>query len=275
MRKDAAEREERNTARAAGVSEGNGKAEKAGEGPDFPEWIDAHQKALRSYCRALAGSAWEGDDLAQDTWLKIWSSLRNQGDRIRLTRAYLYKAARNTWIDRGRKKMLPAQTMLVEELPQRQLDETSVWAAMETLVSQLPPNQRTALLLVDVLQYTAAEAAQLIQSTEGAVKAALHRARTKLRNGLLQSREGEEQGKARAFSERQNDAGAHEAVVYAYLDAFRRQDASALAMLFNEPRPENLVPTLTLQSYRRNAAAQPGTRTAKPVKSQWMKTVAA
>lgn len=103
MRKDAAEREERKTARAAGVSEGNGKAEKAGEGPDFPEWIDAHQKALRSYCRALAGSAWEGDDLAQDTWLKIWSSLRNQGDRIRLTRAYLYKAARNTWIDRGRK----------------------------------------------------------------------------------------------------------------------------------------------------------------------------
>ncbi|MCM3703583.1 RNA polymerase sigma factor [Paenibacillus macerans] len=269
MRKYAAEQEKRKAAKTAGGTEG------AGEAPDFPDWVDAHQKALRSYCHSLTGSAWEGDDLAQDTWLRVWSSLRNQGDRIRLTRAYLYKAARNTWIDRGRKKMLPAHPMVVEELPQQRLDETSVWAAMETLVSQLPPNQRTALLLVDVLQYTAAEAAQLIQSTEGAVKAALHRARTKLRNGLFQSREGEEQSKARAFSERQDDTGAHEAVVYAYLDAFRRQDASALAMLFNDPRPQDLVPTLTLQSYRRNAAAKPGTRTATPVRSQWMMAAAA
>ncbi|RRJ63093.1 RNA polymerase sigma factor [Paenibacillus oralis] len=270
MRKDTAEREERKAAQKVEAAEGSGEA------PDFPDWVDAHQKALRSYCRTLTGSAWEGDDLAQDTWLKVWSSLRNQGDRIRLTRAYLYKAARNTWIDRGRKKMLPAaHSMVVEELPQQRLDETSVWAAMETLVSQLPPNQRTALLLVDVLQYTAAEAAQLIQSTEGAVKAALHRARMKLRNGLFQSGEGEGQGKARAFSERQGDAGAQEAVVYAYLDAFRRQDASALAMLFNDPRPQDLVPTLTLQSYRRNTTSKPGTRTATPVKSQWMMAAAA
>lgn len=269
MRKYAAEQEKCKAANTAGV------AERAGEAPDFPDWVDAHQMALRSYCRNLTGSVWEGDDLVQDTWLKVWSSLRNHGDRKRFTRAYLYKAARNTWIDRGRKKMLPAHPMVVEELPQQRLDETSIWAAMETLVSQLPPNQRTALLLVDVLQYTAAEAAQLIQSTEGAVKAALHRARTKQRNGLLQSREREEQSKARAFSERQDDTGAHEAVVYAYLDAFRRQDVSALALLFNEPRPENLVPTLTLQSYRRNTAAKPETRTATPIKSQWMMATAA
>lgn len=233
---------------------------------DFPNWIQAHQKALRSYCRSLAGSTWEGDDLAQDTWLKIWSSLRNKRDGISLSRAYLYRAARNAWIDRGRKRTLPADSKIVEELPQQQPDGISLWVVMDTLVSQLVPNQRVALLLVDVLQYTAAEAAELIQSTEGAVKAALHRARVKLR-GILEQSDDDDEPK---FSESNNRSGLHEAIVYAYLDAVRRQDASALAILLNDPSPQDLVPTLTLQSYRQNRAPLPGAQTSKTVKSQWI-----
>lgn len=241
---------------------------------DFPEWVHAHENALRNYCRSLAGSVWEGDDLAQDTWLKVWSAARSKGEGFRLTRAYLYRTARNAWIDRGRKKILLTQPTLVDDLPQPQIDSVTLWTAMETLVGQLAPIQRTALLLIDILQYTAAEAAELVDSTEGAVKAALHRARVKLRNILKQP---ELKGRRNSRSDgdvpnRPEDTpGLNEAVVYAYLEAFRRQDATALAMLLNEPHPHELVPVLTLQSYRRNnAQSKPGKLTSEPVQSHML-----
>lgn len=240
---------------------------------DFPAWVQAHGSALRSYCRSLAGSPWEGDDLAQDTWLKIWSAARSKGEAFRLTRTYLFRTARHAWIDRRRKKVLPAEPYPMDELPQKlaQTDPAALWAAMETLVSELAPIQRTALLLIDILQYTAAEAAELVQSTEGAVKAALHRARVKLRKAVTDSardKQGALDQAARHDGEVPPSA-ANEALVYAYMDAIRRQDAAALALLLNDVRPQDMVPVLTLQSYRRDSQRSlSGSQAAQPIQSR-------
>src|SRR5262249_62318909 len=52
--------------------------------------------------------------------------------------------------------------------------------AVELLVASLPPKERACVLLKDVLDYSLEEIAELVDSTVGAVKAALHRGRTKL-----------------------------------------------------------------------------------------------
>lgn len=224
---------------------------------NFPAWVQLHGAALRHYCRSLTGTPWEGDDLAQDTWLKIWSAAQGKGDAFRLTRSYLYRTAQHAWIDRNRRKRLPVESLPMEELLQApaQIEPAVVWAAMETLVSELSPLQRTALLLIDILQYTASEAAQLIQSTEGAVKAALHRARVRLRNAVESTgQEGRDaSGIGTTLDEAVSADTSNEVLVHAYIDAIRRQDAAALAMLFNEVRPQDVVPVLTLQSYRSNS----------------------
>ncbi|GIO88043.1 hypothetical protein J25TS5_49750 [Paenibacillus faecis] len=190
----------------------------------YRDRIVLHHQALRQYCRALAGSPWEGDDLVQDTWLKVWSALQKGVDEGRITRAYLYKIARNAWIDQNRKKSLSLVQQPLEELQHPNSDPMEVWMAMETLVQQLAPGQRTALLLVDVLKYTAAEAAELTKSSEGAIKAALHRARAKLR-------------KTADGSKSEADA----LMTYAYLEAFRQQNTAAMVMLMNDGVPKEAV----------------------------------
>ncbi|MFD1179325.1 RNA polymerase sigma factor [Paenibacillus puldeungensis] len=217
---------------------------------DFSAWIQTQQEALRRYCRQLAGSAWEGDDLAQDTWLKVWSVARGRNG-ITISRAYLYRTARNAWIDRHRKKQILADSWPTDELPDPQIDTVTVWSAMETLVKQLTSSQRVALLLVDIFEYTAAEAAELIQTTEGAVKAALHRARVKLRSSLGRSEHVDRKLSGTSQGPKGHD-DFNQDIVYAYMEAFRQQDTMALAMLFNANQPQELIPTMTLQSYRRN-----------------------
>ncbi|MCK8490179.1 RNA polymerase sigma factor [Paenibacillus sp. MBLB2552] len=242
---------------------------------NFRTWVQLHNTELRNYCRSLAGSAWEGDDLAQDTWLKIWSATLGKGDDVQITRTYLYRTAQHAWIDRNRRKRLKADSLPVDELLQApgQIDSADVWAAMETLVSELSPLQRTALLLMDILQYTAVEAAQLIQSTEGAVKAALHRARVRLRKAVEDSGGGEKNtsGEVPFMKEDTSPEGRYDVIVLAYLDAVRREDAAALALLYNDVRPQDVVPVLTLQSYRRNSLqSRSGSPASDPVQSRHM-----
>lgn len=146
---------------------------------------------------------------------------------------------------------------------------------METLVDELSPLQRTALLLIDTLKYTAGEAAQLIGSTEGAVKAALHRARVRLRNTVKGSRRGvaaPPEGEVQSMKEDTlPEAFTDDVLVLAYMDAIRREDAAALAMLYNDARPQDVVPVVTLQSYRRSSLrSKVDTLVADPVQNHLM-----
>ncbi|EOS53411.1 RNA polymerase sigma factor [Paenibacillus barengoltzii] len=223
---------------------------------NFQTWVQLYGSALRNYCRSITGSVWEGDDLAQDTWLKIWSATQGKGDNVQLTRTYLYRAAQHAWIDRNRKRKLPAESLPLDEQLQAPVptDPAAVWAAMETLVIELSPLQRTTLLMIDILKYTAGEAAQLIGSTEGAVKAALHRARVRLRNAVEGSNRAvtaPRQDKVQSMEEDFLPGSlSDDVLVLAYMDAIRREDAAALVMLYNDARPQDVVPVVTLQSYR-------------------------
>ncbi|MCK9906255.1 ECF-type sigma factor, partial [Frankia sp. Cpl3] len=104
--------------------------------------------------------------------------------------------------------------------------------ALERLVTFLPPRQAVIVLLIEGFQFTSAEAAAMLQTTEGAVYSALHRARAKLKQIAREDRIA------------QSPAGSSESqivadqcdpkVIQAYMDAINRGDAQAMLALMSE-----------------------------------------
>ncbi|MFF2018306.1 RNA polymerase sigma factor [Paenibacillus sp. NPDC058177] len=147
---------------------------------------DAHmttllQAALKRYCLSLTQSPWDAEDLAQDTWIKVLSYLQKAEHRN--IEALLLRTARNTWIDTVRRKMTFARILGLQPPAAEGMEDSctaGTEAAFQALLEHLSPLQRTVFLLRDVLGHSALEAAELLNTTEGAVKAALHRARQSL-----------------------------------------------------------------------------------------------
>lgn len=153
--------------------------------PDTPtepigEGLEQLQAALSRYCLSLTECSWDAEDLVQDTWLKALGTLTGIGHVN--PEAYLLRIAKNTWIDQSRRKSILAR-ILKQEWPIASLPENPTFeieAAFQTLLKHLSPLQRTVFLLREVFEYSNAEAATMLRTTEGAVKAALHRARHSL-----------------------------------------------------------------------------------------------
>ena len=107
--------------------------------------------------------------------------------------ALLLRIARNTWIDITRRKATLSRLL---EMDQPKNEEAAgygsfeIEAAFQALQKHLSPLQQAVFLLRDVFEYSGIEAAEMLDTTEGAVKAALHRARQALpavRQELLQA----------------------------------------------------------------------------------------
>lgn len=232
----------------------------------FPEWVRTHQTALRQYCRSLVGSSWEADDLAQETWLKVWRTSIDKGRHFGINKSYLFRVANHICIDRHRKKRVTTESYPLDHAvpSEEQTDTASLWMAMEIVVNRLPVNQRITLLLIDVFRYTAAETAELLHTTEGAVKALLHRARMKLRSERygLDSRT-----KAESEDDPQNGSPINEQTVYAYLKAFREHDTGALLMLMNESSALDQTQPPVLQKRQPNIQSHHGSKAKNDIQS--------
>ncbi|MFC9773782.1 RNA polymerase sigma factor [Paenibacillus chitinolyticus] len=142
--------------------------------------INQLQQTLKRYCLSMTKSSWEAEDLAQETWLRAMSS---QGKGHANVEAMLLRIAKNTWIDQSRRKQVLARIMKSEQtqaVTRRDEGLLVIEEAFRALLKHLPPLQRTVFLLRDVLGFSSLEAAARLGTTEGAVKAALYRARQSL-----------------------------------------------------------------------------------------------
>ncbi|OXM82411.1 RNA polymerase sigma factor [Paenibacillus rigui] len=219
-----------------------GSVQHGGDRQRFTSLMEPFRPALLAYCRSIAHSSWEADDLVQDTWLKAYRMFLREPSREDLSKTYLFRIAHNTWIDRCRqKKRHPlAEASSEWDLPmEKPVDGLELRAAMEALVAYLPARQRVLLLLIDTLGFTASETARLIRSTEGAVKAGLHRARAKLKS-LRDGVSGHPDDKLLRPSSLKVD----EQVVYAYLQAFQQHNPYALVRLLNEEVQRDALPAV-------------------------------
>lgn len=147
----------------------------------FLDVVEPHRPDLFRYCRALTPSVWDADDLVQETLLRAFAKLGECHWDVERPRSYLFRMATNLWIDRQRRAGLvrfeePAEPALVDERPA----DDEVRDALAALARNLPPQERAAVLLKDVFGLDLDEVAAFLDTTRGAVKAALHRGRTKL-----------------------------------------------------------------------------------------------
>ena len=142
--------------------------------------------ALYGYCRRLAGNVWDAEDLVQDTLLRAFAHWGVTYPPIRDPRAYLLRTATNVWIDTVRRRQTEARDSSAEldRVPATAAGpETSsdVRDAGTVLLQRLSPQECAAVVLKELFDMTLDEIADLLATTAGAVKAALHRGRGRLR----------------------------------------------------------------------------------------------
>ena len=145
--------------------------------------------ALHRYCCRLTGNVWDGEDLTQDTLIKVFSLLGKIDVQLENPRAYLIRTATNLWIDRVRhaaRELAYAEFQSHEDSAVQASAETTVDAgnAAGALFRILHPQERAAVVLKETLDYSLEDIAALLNTSTGAIKAALHRGRGRLQGSM-------------------------------------------------------------------------------------------
>ncbi|MGH2475926.1 MAG: RNA polymerase subunit sigma-70, partial [Candidatus Limnocylindrales bacterium] len=166
----------------------------------FSERLERHRRELHVHCYRMLGSFEEAEDLVQETFVRAWSN-RASVDGESWFRAWLYRVATNACIDAIRRRSRRpasgslADTPWLQPYPDRLLDEIapsdtepdavvvtreSIELAYLAAIQLLPPRQRAALIVCDVLGWSASETARLLDTSVAAANSALQRARATL-----------------------------------------------------------------------------------------------
>jgi RNA polymerase sigma-70 factor (ECF subfamily) len=145
----------------------------------FLDTYEPLRPELYRYCRHLTRSPWDAEDLSQDVLTRAFVTLAQMGEAPAHPRAWLFRVASNAWLDRVRRRR--AEEPLDADAPSAMTgDPMGAREAAGTLLSQLSPQERAAVVLKDVFELSLDEVAEALSTTVGTIKAALHRARGKL-----------------------------------------------------------------------------------------------
>ncbi|HXE57649.1 MAG TPA: sigma-70 family RNA polymerase sigma factor [Gemmatimonadales bacterium] len=218
----------------------------------FEAEVEPLRPALWRYCHRLTGSAWDAEDLVQETMQRALARLADLWQPVN-TKAYLFRVASNAWVDRRRREVRGELVELAEDQAAVAVDpelRLEAHDAIARLVAVLTPLQRVVFLLCQTLDFTAREVAALLGTSEGAVKAALHRARAALAAAPAAT-------PAPRASIR--DLARLEPIVRRYVTAFDARDPDAIAALLHEDAVTTIVGSaeeLGREASRRSSLAE-------------------
>ncbi|HKY35544.1 MAG TPA: RNA polymerase sigma factor [Polyangiaceae bacterium] len=194
---------------------------------------------LYRYCRYLTRSPWDAEDLVQDALARSFVTLGTVFRDLPNPRAWVFRMASNLWIDRVRRAA--RETTLVEPVAAPLgVESRIVREAAGTLLSQLSPQERAAVVLKDVFDFSLDEIAEVLSTSTGAIKAALHRGR----------------GRLAAPEERSGRTPTPEALD-AFCDAFNARDMNRMTAFLLDAATVEIVGVVT--EYGPNAPADPKT----------------
>jgi RNA polymerase sigma-70 factor (ECF subfamily) len=146
----------------------------------FLDVFEPLRPELYRYCRYLTRSPWDAEDLVQDAMARAFATLGTLFGEVPEPRAWLFRVASNLWIDRTRRARLEHGEPVAEAGAAPAPELRAPREAAGTLIAQLAPQERAAVVLKDVFDFSLDEIAAALTTTVGAVKAALHRGRGKL-----------------------------------------------------------------------------------------------
>ncbi len=155
----------------------------------FTRLIDRHLEPLRAFLYRTCGNAADAEELAQETFLRLWRQAhRWQPGRVRFT-TWLYRIGRNLAIDGFRKHREQTTEVLPEPVDEGHaldtaLERSRLQARVRRAIAQLPERQRTALLLCHYQGMSNVEAAAVLEVSIDALESLLSRARRALKLAL-------------------------------------------------------------------------------------------
>ena len=152
---------------------------------EFEDRLNALRPRLHRYCARMTGSAVDGEDVLQDTFIKALRA-RAAGAAVDKLEGWLFRIAHNTALDFLRRRARQENIRAGEDLdmianPDSEIDRRQAAAASLHTLMRLPVAQRSSVILMDVLGHSLQEIAVVLDGTVPAVKAALHRGRNRLR----------------------------------------------------------------------------------------------
>ncbi len=181
----------------------------------FLETYEPLRTDLYRYCRYLTRSPWDAEDLSQDTLARAFVTLAQMTVEPPNPRAWLFRVASNLWVDRKRSERAAERATSNEPAGGAAAEPRDAREAAGTLLAKLGPQERAAVVLKDVFDFSLEEIAETLGSTTGGIKAALHRGRGKL-------------GDERAS---EPERAARPAALDAFCEAFNRGDIDGLTKL--------------------------------------------
>ena len=224
-------------------------------------YLEMHRPAITGHCYRMLGSFFDAEDATQEAMIRAWRGIDRFDGRASL-KNWLYRIATNVCLDEIHSKGRRARPMeegssfsgvpSLEDLVQRSANEwiepiadvralasdadpseraiqkQSIRLAFIAALQKLAPKQRAALLLTDVLGFSAAEAAETLDTSVASVNSALQRARAALSDQRL--------GGSSDLTE------AQKVMLDRYVAAFERYDIDALTMLLREDATLSMPP---------------------------------
>jgi RNA polymerase sigma-70 factor, ECF subfamily len=201
----------------------------AGDEQAFVQLTAPFRRRLHAHCYRMLGSVHDADDALQETLLRAWRGIGRFEPRGELA-AWLYRIATNVCLrmieQRGRwdaaavdahLQPYPAET----ETPERETERReTIGLAFVTAVQLLPPKQRAALVLRDVLGWSGSETADLLGLSVAAANSALQRARDRIEREPPLARE-----------HRPADAAAEQSLMRRFVEAWEAVDIDRLTAL--------------------------------------------
>ena len=207
------------------------------DGEGEPAGLDRLMTELRPrlhrYCARMVGSAIDGEDVLQEALAKAAEAYPRHG-AVERPESWLFRIAHNTALDALRRRKRQALVRSEIDLagfadPSGAADARVAASTSLAAFMRLPAAQRSSVVLMDVLGYSLAETVEILGVSLAAVKAALHRARARLKT--LAADPQDQPRLAAAERDR----------LRAYADRFNARDFDALRELLAEDVRLDLV----------------------------------